>query len=65
MSICRKCVYYFTTESPEKGNCWRYPPTLIFGKHDGKTGVGTYRPMVDFDDTCGEFKQRKAKRKAL
>lgn len=54
---CEDCQYFHPLESkqgmhPDKGNCHRYPPTLVPpGPHS------QWFPFVMVDDHCGEFKK--------
>jgi hypothetical protein len=48
---CENCKFFIPI-SKAQGVCIRYPPVCVVQDNE----INTVQPIVDYEDTCGEFK---------
>jgi hypothetical protein len=63
---CVNCIHFKPAEAsqpPGNGFCRRYPPVVIRTAGSAKAAhqVTCARPVVQVDDSCGEFRQDSSK----
>lgn len=57
--VCGNCVFWSRCVSHDMENygyCKRYPPTIT---NSGQGNAECHRPLMMFDDWCGEYKEKR------
>lgn len=55
-TLCKNCKYFVPTD-PERPECRRFPPTLVFDTTVPYNPV-TWFPETDGNFWCGEYKEK-------